>query len=153
MSTAIELVPEFSYRATLKAPVDFGAGPRGVRMYYEVTGGEVSGERLSGTIGTGGGDWLLIGPDGLARIDVRFQFETHDGAAIYVHYEGVLELNDAVQRAMATGAGTEVADQYFRTTPYLETGDERYAWVNRSVFVAQGRLVPGGVEYFVARVA
>jgi hypothetical protein len=30
--------------------------------------------------------------------------------------------------------------------------DERSAWVQRSLFVAEGRLVPGGVEYDVARV-
>jgi hypothetical protein len=44
------------------------------------------------------------------------------------------------------------ADQYFRSTPRIETGDERYAWVNQTVFVAQGRLIPGGVEYEVYRV-
>ena len=45
-------------------------------------------------------------------------------------------------------------DQYFRTTPRFETGDTRYAWLNQSVSVAEGRLLPGfGVEYRVYCVA
>jgi len=47
---------------------------------------------------------------------------------------------------------TEYGDQYFFTNPRLETGDERYAWVNQSLFVAEGRVVPGPrVEFMVYR--
>jgi len=48
---------------------------------------------LAGDLIGGGGDWLLIGRDGLARVDVRLQLPTDDGAAIYITYFGVLELN------------------------------------------------------------
>lgn len=35
----------------------------------------------------------------------------------------------------------------------METGDARYAWVNTSLFVGEGRVIEGlGVEYRVARV-
>ncbi|MGO9431725.1 DUF3237 domain-containing protein [Rhodoblastus sp.] len=47
---------------------------------------------------------------------------------------------------------TDYGDQYFRTTPRFETGDPRYAWLNQSVFVAEGRIGPGKVEYKVYRV-
>ena len=43
-------------------------------------------------------------------------------------------------------------DQYFRTTPQFETGDARYSWLNQSIFVAEGRIAPGGVKYKVYRV-
>jgi hypothetical protein len=53
---------------------------------------------------------------------------------------------------MASAGSTDFADQYFRTTPRFETGDSRYAWLNQSVFVGEGRLYPGfGVEYRVYR--
>jgi hypothetical protein len=73
---------------------------------------------------------------------------------VYVQYNGVLELNAVVQEVMAgTRAGTDFADQYFRTTPRFETGDPRYAWLNQSVFVSEGRVLEGpGVEYRVYRV-
>jgi Protein of unknown function (DUF3237) len=149
----MKVVQECSFKAMLKPPVPIGAGPIGMRMYYDVIGGEVLGERLRGKV-LGGGEWALIGPDGFLRIDVRLQIETHDGACLYIQYTGLLGLNEAVQRALETGSGTDYGDQYFFTNPRMETGDPRYAWVNTTFFVGEGRVLPGlGVEYRVWRPA
>jgi hypothetical protein len=150
---SLELEHEFSYWASLRPVVDFGTGPLGQRTYFEVTGGKATGKRFNATAFGGGGDWILVGPDGHARIDVRLQFETGDGARVYVQYFGLLQINGAVAQAMATNGATTYEDQYFRTTPRLETGDARYAWMNQSVFVARGHLLEGPkVEYEVFRV-
>ena len=149
----MKLVQECSFKAMLKPPLPIGAGPIGTRMYYDIIDGEVVGERLRGKV-LGGGEWALIGPDGVLRIDVRAQVETHDGAHIYIQYTGILGLNDAVQRALASGAGTDYGDQYFFTNPRMETGDARYAWVNTTFFIGEGRILPGlGVEYRIWRPA
>ena len=149
----MNLVQECSFEAMLKPPVPIGAGPIGTRMYYDVSGGKVTGERLRGKV-LGGGEWALIGPDGFLRIDVRVQVETHDGACLYIQYVGLLGLNEAVQRALETGGGTDYGDQYFFTNPRMETGDPRYTWVNTTFFIGEGRLLPGlGVEYRVWRPA
>ena len=79
----------------------------------------------------------------------------HPNAAgrVYAAYGGVIEFNDAMQQALGTGAETSFEDQYFRTAPRFETGDERYRWVTQGVFVARGRAYAGlGVEYEVYRV-
>lgn len=149
----MDLVQEFKIAATLEPPLPIGAGPIGTRMYYEVTGGEIVGDRLSGKL-LGGGEWALIGPDGFLRVDVRLQVETHDGAHLYIQYTGLLELNDAVRGALTSGAGTDFGEQYFFTNPRIETGDERYKWVNTTFFIGEGRILPGlGVEYRVWRPA
>ena len=149
----MDLVQEFRVAATLAPPLPIGEGPIGTRMVFEVTGGEIVGDRLNGKL-LGGGEWALIGPDGFLRVDVRLQAETHDGAHLYIQYVGLLEMNEAVQTAMVTGSGTEFGDQDFFTNPRIETGDERYAWLNTTFFVGQGRLLPGlGVEYRVFRPA
>lgn len=84
---------------------------------------------------------------------MRLTIETDDGAAIYVQYLGLIEYNEAAHAANAGERSTEYSEHYFRTAPRLETGDERYAWVNRTLFVAEGRLHPGPVvEYRVHRV-
>lgn len=144
-------VHEFTYSAMLKPPLPVGPGPIGTRMYFEVSGGEITGERLRGVL-HGGGEWALIGPDGFVRIDVRLQGTTHDGANLYIQYSGLLEFNEAVQNALANAEGTDFDDQYFYTNPRIETGDDRYAWLNTTFFVGRGHLIPGsGVEYRVWR--
>jgi hypothetical protein len=149
----MELAHEFTFNARLAPVVAVGEGPFGNRRIREVTGGEVSGERIAGRVGTGGADWVLVGPDGWGRLDVRLTIHTGDGAAIYVQYYGVIEYNEAAHAANAGERSSEYAEHYFRTAPRLETGDERYAWVNRTLFVGEGRLHPGPVvEYRVHRV-
>jgi hypothetical protein len=145
----VDLVHEFDFWAALKAPVVFGE-----RWFLEVAEGEVTGTRLKGRLLSGGGDWVRIGSDGWGRLDVRAQMSTDDGASVYTHYEGLLELNDVVMNATATAQATDWGDQYFRTTPRFETGDERYQWLTTSLFVAEGRMIEGGgVGYRVYRVS
>jgi hypothetical protein len=150
-----ELVEEFEYYADL-LPHDIGPGPFGQRAEATIIGGQVSGERLTGTLVGAGADWLLISPDGFSRLDVRATVQTVDGAHIYVQYSVLLELTPAVLAIMSGGgAPTHFGDQYFFTNPRLETGDERYAWVNTTLFLGQGRIRPGPpprVEYRVYRI-
>lgn len=149
-----ELIPEMQYYADLTS-VDVGAGPFGHRVIVTVTGGEVSGERIKGSMVGAGADWVLLGEDGFGRLDVRATIRTPDGAFIYVQYFGLLEVTPAVGAILGGGGEpTDYGDQYFFTNPRLETGDERYAWVNRTMFLGEGRLFPGPrVEYRVFRVA
>jgi hypothetical protein len=91
-------------------------GPFGTRIVVDVTGGRCEGPRISGSFKGAGADWILIGPDGYGRLDVRGQIETDDGAFIYLQYFGLLHMNDNVQAAMAAGEGTEgtdFGDRYF----------------------------------------
>ena len=149
----MKLEPLFTFRADLKQPpAQVGAGPAGTRTIFDIAGGSFEGPKLRGRVLESGGDWLLFGADGVGRLDVRGTLETDDGARIYVQYFGILEMNEAVAGAMARGEGTEFGDTYFMTQPRFETGDERYAWLNRVVAVAEGRMLPGGVEYRVFQV-
>ena len=125
----MDLALEFTYEATLAEPLMIGPGPYGARAYFPVTGGTVKGDRISGSFVGGGGDWLLIGDDGYGRLDVRTQIQTDDGAVLYMTYGGVLELTPTIMQATQTMAEESAyEDQYFRTTPRLETGDDRYTF-------------------------
>ena len=133
-----------------------GATPLGQRFLLDIVGGEVSGDRLQGAVVSGGGDWMLLGPDGWGRLDVRFAFVTDDGASITFTGNGLLHLNETVMTAIGNGAPTEFADQYYRVLARLEAGDERYVWVNQAVFVSEGRIAPRatgrGIEARLLRV-
>ena len=113
--------------------------------------GTVTGDRINGVIVGPGADWAVLGSDGYFQIDVRAQIKTNDGAVLLLTYTGSLELNERVAAALG-GAETQLEDQYCRTHVRMESGDERYRWVNRTLFIGEGRLTPGGVVYDIYRV-
>ena len=153
---SLGLIHEFTCHVACGPAHDVGTGPYGLRQYFEMTGGRIEGPRLAGKLLGSGGDWMLVGPDGFMRMDVRIQIETEDGAVICAHYFGPAEANDALQQAVAAVAPTRFSDQSIRSHWVLEAGHPHYAWVNRSVFVGQGRLLPArpgqlGFEHQVYR--
>lgn len=149
----MQLVEEFTFNVQVADRLSIGDGPIGERAIFEVLGGEVTGERIRGRM-LGGADWALIGADGFLRIDSRSQIETHDGANLYLQYRGLLGLNDTLAAALRNGVGTEFGEQYCYINVRIETGDERYRWVNTTFFVGEGRANPdGGVQYRVWRPA
>ena len=64
----LKLEPLMVMRAQLKDPVAVGSGPYGNRQIYDVTGGSFEGPRLKGKVLPSGGDWLLLGSDGVGRL-------------------------------------------------------------------------------------
>ena len=136
-------------RALLGEPQTIGAMGRGVRSIGVVVDGTFEGERLRGKVVPPGADWIVIGEGGMGQLDVRLTLVTDDGANIFMYYTGLLELNDAMTSAMASGGETQFGDNYFISQPRFETGTEKYAWLNHVVAVGEGRAVPGGVEYDV----
>jgi hypothetical protein len=86
---------------------------------------------------------------------VRLTFKTVDGALIYVQFFGLAELTPAIMEIVGGGnTPTDFGEQYIFVNPRLETGDPRYAWVNQTVFIGEGRLLPGPqIDFRVYRVA
>ncbi|MBV8239065.1 MAG: DUF3237 domain-containing protein [Sphingomonas sp.] len=142
-----------SYRAEFTEPQQMvGRAHFGTRMIAALTGGTLTGERLSGRVMPSGGDWATIDERGVLRLDARVTFETHDGALIYVSYRGVLRPMDKVRDYSRRGGPQtpeEHAQVYFRTAPIFETGHPDYQWLNDIVTVGIGASVGGAVEYDV----
>ena len=134
----MNLRPLFRAEITLAAAQELGETPQGRRRIIGITGGRFSGERLSGRVLPGGADWQLIRPDGVADLDARYTLETSDGALIYVRNRGYRHGSPEVIRKLASGEAVDPSLYYMRTTPRFETGDPRYAWLNRIICVASG---------------
>lgn len=146
----IGLEPIMDVHVDVKVRV-VGAGPFGTRQLYEIQGGHFKGPRLAGNVLPSGGDWMLMGADGVGRLDVRMMLETTDEALIYMQYSGVLEVNDRVVAAASGERPSEYGDSYFVLQPRFETGDIRYAWLNRCVGLGEGRVGQGQVDYRIFR--
>ena len=131
---------------------ELGAGPLGRRRIIAITGGRFIGGRLSGRVLPGGADWQVIRADGVAELDARYTLETADGALVYVRNRGYRHGPVDVLKRLAAGENVDPAQYYMRTTPLFETGDQRYAWLNRIVCVATGARRPAAVELEVFEV-
>ena len=142
----ISLEPLFQARVTLAPPRELGETPRGRRRIIEITGGSFSGVRLSGRVLPGGADWQVIRSDGVAHLDARYTLETADGALIYVENQGYRHGPREVIERLARGDDIDPALYYMRTTPWFETSDPRYAWLNRIVCVGTGARRAAAVE-------
>jgi hypothetical protein len=131
---------------TLAPPHELGDTPLGRRRIIGITGGRFAGERLSGRVLPGGADWQVIRADGVADLDARYTLETSDGALIYVRNRGYRHGPPEVLKELMSGKSVDPSRYYMRTTPLFETGDARYAWLNRMVCVATGARRPAAVE-------
>ncbi len=124
--------------------------PHGTRRIVSAPRGVFAGPKLQGVLLPGGGDWLLVRPDGASELDVRATLQTDDGHLIYMYYRGILSRPPAVTERMRQGErDIDPSEYYFRTTPVFETGSEKYDWLNRIVSVGIGRRTATGVAYTV----
>jgi hypothetical protein len=117
---------------------EMGQGRGGHRRLVPIVGGSVEGPLLSGRILDLGADWQTIFSGGLAELDTRYAMQTHDGAVIDIRNFGFRHGPAEVLQAVARGETVDPRSYYMRTQARLETGDERYAWVNRTLFVGSG---------------
>ena len=124
----MELAPLGTMVITMGASVFMPNVPAGTRVVIDFADVSIEGERLRArkAAGSPSGDWLAIGPGDVATLDLRVQLESDDGAAIFMH-----GLGRADSARFAGGAPC-----WF--TPLFETGDARYAWLNRIQGVARG---------------
>lgn len=124
----IELIPLCTAIVEVAPSLVVGAGAAGERSVGAFTGVTIKGERLNATLaGTGGADWL-IRTGAIGVIDVRLTVRTDDGALIHITYGGRLDLSNPAQGITAYVA------------PVFESGDARYAWLNKVQGVGKGKL-------------
>ena len=131
--------PLMTLRLTTAPTQDIGAGPRGTRVTFPITGGAFEGDRLRGLVLPGGDDWTIKRSDGVVVLDLRITLETDDGALVHMTFEGIRD--DA-----ASGA------PYFRTVPRFETAAPKYAFLNRLLAVGVGEIRDDGPVHVIEEI-
>ena len=117
---------------------EMGAGRAGTRRIIPIIGGTVSGPKLNGRVLDVGADWQTIFASGLAELDTRYAIETDDGAVIEIRNYGFRHGPKEAIEAIARGEDVSPDTYYMRTHARLETGDPRYGWVNKTLFIGTG---------------
>ncbi|MCG7609467.1 hypothetical protein BA059_12985 [Mycolicibacterium sp. (ex Dasyatis americana)] len=148
----IDATPVFDHlldiRITFESVHAF-ATPLGTRMNYVVKQGRCIGPRIAADVLPGGGDWVLLGTDGVARLDVRATLRTDDGAVIQLTNTGRVQMDRAAADRFAAGELIRHDEMTARSSPLFETGDERYRWLNAVHTVAINQVSLSEVHYRV----
>jgi hypothetical protein len=113
-------------------------------MIFNVLEASIDSPRLKATLRGPSGDWVRIQPNGNWKLDVRLLMETDDGVPIYIHYNGVFRVQPGMMERL--GSGQEIAgeEMYFRSAPYFEAQEGKYAWLNDILVVGRIRSFGGG---------
>ena len=140
-----ELEWAFSVRVEVDPAIEQGEIDGGVSRFIPITGGEVYGPRLTGTVLPGGGDWQVIRKGGLSDIEARYFLKAEDGTVIEVHNPGVRVADEATIEKLRIGEPVPQDSYYFRTQPRFRVADGPHQWLERQVFVARGVRFPDRV--------
>jgi hypothetical protein len=114
----------FSLEVTCDPPVMLGTRNGARMLMIPITGGTISGPRLTGEVMPGGADWAEIGADGMAHVNARYAIKASDGTIIQVFNEGRVKHDSAApQPAIAL------------TTPRFVAPEGPHDWLNHGAFV------------------
>ncbi|PWY95429.1 hypothetical protein BO94DRAFT_553316 [Aspergillus sclerotioniger CBS 115572] len=142
------LVHLFTLTCTVSPPLEIGPGPYGRRRCIPITSGTVRGKYLSGEIVPGGADFMLVEENQTTHVNTNYVIKSHDGAYIYVRTEGTRSGPPDVLRALMESPDAVDPDQYwFHLHIKLETGHEKYRWMNNRVVVGRATRAKGEVAY------
>jgi len=142
----VRLEHVFTYRVGFDMPPEFiGPTPDGVRITYYVTGGEVEGPRLRGTIRPAGADWFLIRHDGVGVLDMHMTLETDDGALIHATSSGILDhgpdgFRNTLNRQLLPDGSS------FQSSSRFLTAHPDYLWLSRLQCIGVGKVFPESGE-------
>lgn len=157
------------------------------RLIIPITGGFIKGPGVEAEILPSGADWPLVclrvpqppspiqrnnikqanailtpqlDPSiSIAHLDVRAQGRMSNNHIIYVHYTGILKIDEAISKVLSGAADaktTAFGEHQWFTAPEFETSDPALKWIEDAAWVGQGRVVVdergSAVDYEIYRV-
>lgn len=135
----------FSARVEVAPPVEQGEIDGGRKRFIPITGGKVTGPRMTGEVMAGGGDWQTIFPSGVTRLEAHYFLKAADGTVIGVQNVGVRVASSDVTERLARGEKVDPAAYYFRATPVFDPPPGAHAWLRTKTFVGRGIRMPDHV--------
>lgn len=119
---------------------------KGLRRLIPITGGSLTGPDFEARALSGGIDWQLVRPDGVAEVEAFYTLQTSDGVMISVVNRGYRHGPKEVMDKLARGEEVAPDQYYFRTTPTFEVEEGKYEWLNRTIIFGIGERYPDTVR-------
>ena len=122
-------------RVNIGPTLELGTDSVGIRRTVPITGGIVSGPRISGRVLPGGADWQVFVHDRITFVDARYAIETNDAVRIEIRNQGIRHGAQDVLDRIAAGEPVPSDQYYFRTTPRFYPPEGKYEWLKKSIFL------------------
>ena len=135
----------FRAMVTLDNPFELGEVDGVRKRIFRITGGEITGLRLSGRVLPGGADWQTILPDGTAKVFARYTLQAEDRTLIGVTNAGIRRGPPEVMQRLAAGEQVDPQLYYFRSTPSFEVAAGPHHWLGQNIFVCSAARYPDRV--------
>lgn len=90
---------------------------------------------------------MLVEENQTTHVNANYVVKTDDGASLYIHTEGTRAGSPEVLQALMTGGDVDERQYWFHLHVKVETGHERYKWMNDRVIVGRATRAPGEVAY------
>lgn len=145
-STEISTEYLMTFYAPLDPPQQIDAS---LSVFNVREGGWVKGPEINGVLLSPTADWLRVMPGGSFGVDVRGTIKADDGALIYITYTGVINYPKNSLERLMKGEVLTSKDYYFVTAPRLQTGSQKYAWLNSVQCVGKAAEVKLGENSYV----
>lgn len=145
------VTPEFLFEffmelSSLSRPAfDFGDTPTGRRTTGTISGGWISGPRITARV-LEGTDYAVSRPDDVLVPNIKCVVQTDDDALILISYTGIITPWSKVLEARR-GNPVDLSDLEWKVNLSFETSAPRYDWLNRTLAVGRGTVAEGGFPY------
>ncbi|RMJ28088.1 hypothetical protein PHISP_01028 [Aspergillus sp. HF37] len=138
----------FTLRCAVDPPIEIGKGPYGRRRCVPIVAGTVAGRHLNGEVVPGGADFMLVEEDHTTHVNTNYVVKSDDGAYLYLRStEGTRAGPPEVLQALMEGDGVDPSQYWFHLHVTIETGHEKYRWMNNRVVVGRATRARGEVAY------
>ncbi|KAJ5102424.1 hypothetical protein NUU61_004646 [Penicillium alfredii] len=135
------LTPLFTLRCAVEPPIEIGHGPYGRRRCIPIMSGSVGGNYINGEGMPGGADFMLVENNQTVHVDTNYVIKSDDGAFLYIR--GPPE----VLQALMEGGPVDSSQYWFHLHVKIETGHDKYKWMNNRVIVGRATRTTGEVAY------
>ncbi|KAF3385097.1 hypothetical protein F1880_003135 [Penicillium rolfsii] len=137
----------FTLRCAVDPPMEIGNGPYGRRRCVPIMSGSVRGPYFNGQVVPGGADFMLVEDNQTTHVNTNYVIKSDDGALLYIRTEGTRAGPPEVLKALMEGGPVDPSKYWFHLHVKIETGHEKYKWMNDRVIIGRATRAKGEVAY------
>ena len=134
----VEVAPAVPVGVSPEAVAHNPGGAKETLHFVAITGGTVSGPRISGEVMPGGGDWY-VDRAGVAELNARYLLRTSDDAVIDIENRGFWKADEATTARLDAGEFVDESEYYYRTSARFRTAAPGFEWLTESVVIGLAR--------------